>query len=65
MNTRGIFFACILNVEERADGWYFSTHKTDWVGPYPTFAALTEQIGNYIEATLFEAYRNNYNEAPR
>jgi hypothetical protein len=63
--TRRLFIGCILNVEERDDGWYFSTHTTDWVGPYPTFGTLSEQIGNYIEAELFDDYRSTFKEAPR
>jgi hypothetical protein len=64
--TRFILIWEYYLVEEREKEWWFrSAIDGPWVGPYPSFAALAEQIGNHIEKQMIYEYRKKYGKTPK
>jgi hypothetical protein len=63
--TRLIQLWAIFQIEERTDGWWFKHLASQWVGPYPSFASMSEQLGNFIERKMIHEYRRYYGQTPR
>ena len=62
---RSLIISAFYTVEERSDGWWFKPLAFPWVGPYPSFAAMSEQLGNHLEKMMVHQYRQYYGRTPK
>jgi hypothetical protein len=65
MKPRSIYFSALYHIEEFADGWWFRPISSKWVGPFPSFDAMSKQIGNRIERVLKREYQARCKKTPR